>query len=65
MADIEDSDIEDILMEHLEACDWDLSEDSIDNIAKKLQNKFSNNYDAALEYVYSWTSAMLDDMKDK
>jgi len=55
-------DIEDLLMEELERCDWDLSEESLENIAKKLQNSFAS-FSEALEYVYSMTSSMMDDMK--
>jgi hypothetical protein len=62
MDDYEGMDTDDILMEELEACDWDMSEDSMENIAKKLRDKFES-YDEALEYVYSITSSMLDNIK--
>ncbi len=62
MDDYEGMDTDDILMEELESCDWDMSEDSMENIAKKLRDKF-NSYDEALEYVYSLTSSMLDNIK--
>jgi uncharacterized Zn finger protein len=62
MDDYEGMDTDDIVMEELEACDWDMSEDSMENIAKKLRNKFES-HDEALEYVYSITSSMLDNIK--
>lgn len=62
MDDYEGMDTDDIVIEELEACDWDMSEDSLEGIAKKVKAKF-NSYDEALEYVYSITSSMLDNIK--
>jgi hypothetical protein len=62
MDDYENMEADDIIMDELEASDWDISEESMESIAKKVRSKF-NSYDEALEYVYSMTSSMLDDMK--
>jgi hypothetical protein len=62
MDDYENMEADDIIMEELESRDWDISEESMESIAKKVRGKF-NSYDEALEYVYSMTSSMLDDMK--
>lgn len=62
MDDYKNMEADDIIMEELESRDWDISEESMESIAKKVRGKF-NSYDEALEYVYSMTSSMLDDMK--
>lgn len=62
MEDNENKDVEDLILDELDACDWDLSEDSMENIARKVQNKFSS-YGEALDYVYGMTTSMIDDMK--
>lgn len=62
MDDYENMEADDIIMDELESRDWDISEESMESIAKKVRGKF-NSYDEALEYVYSMTSSMLDDMK--
>jgi len=53
-------DVEELLLNELEECDWDLSSESLETIARRLRGHFPT-YHEALEFVYAMVSSILDD----
>ena len=52
--------VEELLLNELEKCDWDLSPESLETIAHRLRGHFQTYHDAQ-EFVYSMVSSMFDD----
>lgn len=53
-------DVEELVMNELEKCDWDLSSDSLEAIARRLRGHFPS-YQEALDFVYAMVSCMFDE----
>ena len=51
--------VEDLLLNELEECDWDLNPESLETIARRLRGHFRTHHEA-LEFVYSMVSSMFD-----
>ena len=56
--------VEELLLNALEECDWDVSSESLENIARRLRGHFPT-YHEALEFVYAMVSSMFDDDLDR
>lgn len=52
--------IEELLLNELEECDWDLSPESLEAIAHRLRGHFPS-YQEALDFVYAMVSSMFDE----
>jgi len=52
--------VEDLLLNELEECDWDLSSESLETIAHRPRGHFST-YQEALEFVYAMVSSIFDE----
>ena len=52
-------DVEELVLNELEKCDWDLSSDSLEAIAHRLRGHFPS-YQEALDFVYAMVSSMFD-----
>ncbi len=52
-------DVEELVLNELEECDWDLSADSLEAIAHRLRGHFPS-YQEALDFVYAMVSSMFD-----
>jgi hypothetical protein len=45
-------------IEEFESSDWDLTQDSLERIAKKLKPEFGGSFDEALEFVQGLANSM-------
>ena len=52
--------VEELLLNELEECDWDLSPESLETIARRLRGHFQS-YQEALDFVYSMVSSIFDE----
>lgn len=56
----EQPDVEELVLNELEECDWDLSIESLEAIAHRLRGNFSS-YQEALDFVHAMVSSMFDE----